>query len=115
MGETRRGETAVIFVSVRTGEDETGYAQAAEAMAALAACQPGYAGIESVRDGAGVGITISFWVDEDAALRWRDNPDHVAIRNSGRAIWYESYQVFVAKIERGYRWTKKGPAQMDQP
>lgn len=41
---------AVIFTSVRTDKDESGYAAMAERMAELAAGQPGFLGMESVRE-----------------------------------------------------------------
>jgi len=104
MDDDRSGCIAVIFMSHRTDVDDSGYAAAAAAMDALAARQPGYRGVDSVRDGDGVGITVSYWADDDAARAWRDHPDHVAIRNEGRARWYDAYSVTVARVERGYRW-----------
>jgi heme-degrading monooxygenase HmoA len=115
MNETSRGHVAVIFMSVRTVADDAGYTEAAAAMEALAAKQPGYLGIESTRGPDRFGITVSFWEDEAAAIRWRDQPDHAAIRDRGRAIWYESCRTIVTHVERDYRWTKKGPVREDQP
>src|SRR5437868_5099235 len=40
---------AVVFTSVRTDEDETGYAATADRMVELAAEQPGFLGIDSAR------------------------------------------------------------------
>lgn len=106
MKPTRTGQIAVIFASLRTDEDESGYAQAADAMEQLAARQPGYCGLVSTRGADGFGITISYWSDHDSAHAWRDNPEHRAIREKGRAVWYSSYDVQVARVERGYDWTK---------
>lgn len=106
MEHGRIGQVAVIFVSQRTDEDTEGYAQAAEAMAALAAQQPGYAGVDSVRDSAGLGITVSYWVDDASAKAWRDNPEHARIRDLGRARWYDWYTLEVTRVERGYRWSR---------
>jgi len=103
--DRRSGEVAVIFASWRTGADEGGYAAAAAAMEALAARQPGYRGIESARGPDGFGITVSYWADEAAATAWRDQPDHAAIRDAGRARWYRRYTVTVARVERDYGWT----------
>jgi heme-degrading monooxygenase HmoA len=50
----------VIFSSLRTESDRDDGAMA-ERMAALAAEQPGYLGVESARDG--LGITVSYWRD----------------------------------------------------
>ena len=106
MRHPREGQVAVIFVSQRTRDDADGYAAAAEAMAALAAQQPGYAGIESVRDETGLGITISYWADDASAKAWRDHPEHARIRDLGRARWYEWYALEVTRVERGYRWSR---------
>ena len=48
---------AVIFTSVRTTIDE-GYVETAEKMVALASEQPGFLGVESVREEGGLGITV---------------------------------------------------------
>ncbi|MGN6373944.1 MAG: antibiotic biosynthesis monooxygenase family protein [Sphingomonas sp.] len=96
----------MIFLSQRTGEDDAGYAAAAEAMDALAAAQPGYRGIASVREAGGLGITVSYWADEASARAWRDHPDHRRIRETGRGRWYEHYTVDVAAVTRSYDWAR---------
>lgn len=106
MGEDRIGQIAVLFVSKRTDEDDTGYAAAAAAMDVLAAAQPGYCGIESQRGDAGIGITISYWADDASAAAWRDHPEHAAIRDQGRARWYAWYEVIVTRVERSYAWRR---------
>ena len=95
---------AVIFVSRRRDLDPAGYAAAAAAMDELAACQPGYRGVESVGEPDGAGITVSYWADDAAAIAWRDHPEHRAIRDRGRDRWYDRYEVVVARVERDYRW-----------
>lgn len=97
---------AVIFSSQRTKADDAGYQAAAQEMEILAAKQPGYISIESARDIDGFGITVSYWADEESARAWRDHPRHSEIRELGRALWYESYQLTVADMVRNYGWTK---------
>ena len=106
MPDQRIGQIAVIFTATRTAADDAGYAVAAAAMDALAAVQPGYRGVASVRGGDGVGITVSYWVDDAAAVAWRDHPDHSATRDRGRARWYADYSIVVARVERDYEWTR---------
>lgn len=106
MDKARVGQVAVIFASVRTGEDEAGYQAAAAAMAALAAQQPGYCGMVSTRGPDGMGMTVSYWTDEPSAAAWRDDPTHKAVRDAGRDRWYSSYTLDVALISRHYDWTK---------
>jgi heme-degrading monooxygenase HmoA len=106
MNQERTGEIAVIFVSFRNDANAVGYGEAAAAMGTLAAAQPGYRGVDSAREAGGMGITVSYWTDDAAAIAWRDNPDHAAIRESGRTLWYDSYTVTVARIERAYSWAR---------
>jgi heme-degrading monooxygenase HmoA len=100
------GAIAVIFLSGLSGADPEGYARAAGAMEAAAAERDGYLGIDSTRGADGVGITISWWRDEAAALAWRDDPDHARIRDRGRAVWYDWYRVIVTTVDRAYDWTR---------
>ena len=100
------GTVAVIFINRRTADDPDGYGAAAAAMDALASQQPGYRGIDSVRGADGVGITVSYWADDATAKAWRDNPEHAAIRDRGRAHWYDWYNLHVAEVTRSYDWVK---------
>ena len=106
MRDERHGQTVVIFLSRRTDADAAGYGAAADAMETLAAAQPGYRGLDSVRGTDGVGITLSYWADEASALAWKNHPEHKAIRDAGRDRWYDRYEVVVAEVARDYRWTK---------
>jgi heme-degrading monooxygenase HmoA len=91
--------TAVIFTSVRTAGDQ-GYDAMADAMAELAARQPGYLGMESAREG--IGITVSYWRDEDAARAWKDVAAHRIAQARGRERWYADYRVRIATVHRDY-------------
>jgi heme-degrading monooxygenase HmoA len=106
MAEDRTGQTVVMFVSARTHVDEAGYAAAGDAMAALAAEQPGYRGMDSTRGPDGVGITLSYWADEASAIAWRQHPEHAAIREAGRGRWYRWYELHVGSVGRSYSWTR---------
>jgi len=102
----RTGQVAVIFIAQRSEKDESGYAAAAATMDALAARQPGYRGIDSVRDTTGLGITVSYWADEASAIAWRKHPEHAATRESGRGLWYDHYTLHVAAVTRSYGWRR---------
>jgi len=96
------GSIAVIFVSRRTSGDDAGYAAAADAMGTLAARQPGYLGIDSVRGADGVGITVSYWADDASARAWHAHPDHAAVRAKGHADWYDGWHIVVGEVVRAY-------------
>jgi len=90
---------AVVFTSLRTDGDH-GYAAMTARMEQLAAEQPGYLGIESARDK--LGITVSYWVDEDAARAWKQVAEHLVAQRRGREAWYADYRVRVAVVQRDY-------------
>jgi heme-degrading monooxygenase HmoA len=92
---------AVIFASQRTPGDD-GYGATADRMIELAARQPGFLGIESTRDEAGFGITVSSWESEAAIAAWRADAEHADARREGRERWYEHFELRVAKVERAY-------------
>jgi heme-degrading monooxygenase HmoA len=88
---------AVIFTSLRT-EGDNGYGEMADRMNELAAQQPGFLGIESVRDG--LGITVSYWDSLEAIKHWKANLEHQEAQKSGRDRWYSAFKVRIAKVER---------------
>ena len=92
---------AVIFTAQRRAGD-FGYDAMAEKMAALAAEQPGYLGVETTRDDAGLGITVSYWTDEAAIANWKAVSEHAFAQKMGREKWYRYYTLRVARIERAY-------------
>ncbi|MDC8784837.1 antibiotic biosynthesis monooxygenase family protein [Roseateles koreensis] len=99
-----------MFTSQRTAGD-AGYGDTGERMAALAAEQTGYLGVESARDASGLGITISYWRSEADIAAWRRHAEHQLARDQGRRDWYQHYTVRVAKVERAYGWSRAdGPA-----
>lgn len=104
-GEARISETppppyvAVIFTSLRTPGDN-GYDETATAMADLACEQVGYLGIESAREE--LGITVSYWRDEQAARRWKQVAEHLVAQRRGLDTWYRDYRVRVATVARDY-------------
>jgi heme-degrading monooxygenase HmoA len=96
---------AVIFTSLRT-EGDAGYAETAKAMDELATRQPGYLGVESAREPDGLGITVSYWQDEDAARAWKLVAEHLLAQRRGRETWYSEYRVRVATVGRDYGFAR---------
>jgi heme-degrading monooxygenase HmoA len=97
----------VTFSSQRT-EGDHGYSAMADEMVAMAERQPGYLGHESARGADGFGITNSFWTDEDAIRAWKADLDHLEAQRRGRAEWYTTYAVRVARVERAYSFARAG-------
>jgi heme-degrading monooxygenase HmoA len=92
----------VVAFSSQRAEGDDGYAAMAEAMVALAAKQPGFLGVESVRGADGFGITNSYFTDEAAILAWKADLKHLAAQKAGIERWYAHYELRVAKVERAY-------------
>jgi heme-degrading monooxygenase HmoA len=95
---------AVIFSNQRTDGDN-GYGATGERMVELAAQQPRYLGVESVRGADGFGITVSYWESEAAIANWKANAEHRAAQTTGWSTWYKHFELRVAKVERAYAMT----------
>lgn len=91
----------VIFSSVRTGPDAA-YDEMAAALAARVGRQPGFLGLDSVRDSEGFGITTSYFSDEAAISVWKADADHAVAQKLGKERWYKEYRVRIARVERDY-------------
>jgi len=92
---------AVIFASLRDDRDEQAYRQTAARMLELAAGQPGFLGVDSARSD-GMGITVSYWQDQEAIKAWKHQVEHTEARRMGREKWYREYTLRVARVERTY-------------
>lgn len=92
---------AVIFTSVLSSNQE-GYQEMGVRLAQIAPSQPGFLGIESVRDVEGNGITVSYWESLEAIREWKLQADHQEAQKRGRLDWYWQYCTRISKVERVY-------------
>ncbi len=92
---------AVIFTN-RLNEEHDGYQDKAGRMVDLALKQPGCLGVESSRDEEGLGITVSYWMDEDSIRAWKAETQHLIAQKLGIEKWYAHFELRVAKVERAY-------------
>ncbi|MEZ7278641.1 antibiotic biosynthesis monooxygenase [Pseudoalteromonas sp. 68 DY56-GL68] len=90
---------AVIFTNTLS-DDTAGYEKMAIRMVELAEQQPGYLGMESVRDS--LGITVSYWQNLDAIKSWKQNVEHLTAQQLGKDKWYSAFTTRIAKVERDY-------------
>lgn len=93
---------AVVFSSVRTAVDLTGYEAMAARMVDLARSMPGFLGMESVRGADGFGITVSYWDSEESIRHWHQHAEHLHAQHLGRSVWYARFHLRVCKVERAY-------------
>jgi heme-degrading monooxygenase HmoA len=93
---------AVIFSAKHSGQARAAYDGTAERMIELAVRQPGFLGMETVRGDDGFGITVSYWMSDDAIAAWKAHAEHTAAQEAGKSTWYDHYELRVAKVERAY-------------
>jgi heme-degrading monooxygenase HmoA len=91
---------AVIFTSQRSTVESAEYDAMSETLERLAREQPGFLGIESVRDESGLGITVSYWRDEASIAAWKAHAVHREAQEKGKTRWYVDYAIRVARVER---------------
>ncbi|MFF5365987.1 antibiotic biosynthesis monooxygenase family protein [Streptomyces sp. NPDC013187] len=88
-----------VFTAVRT-QDQHGYSETAARMEDLVKDVPGFLGMDYAQTPGGPAITVGYFRDADALTQWRCNAEHRAAQMRGRAQWYQSYTLHVAKVER---------------
>ncbi|MER6154204.1 antibiotic biosynthesis monooxygenase [Streptomyces sp. NPDC001868] len=105
-----------VFTAVRT-QHQTGYSEVSARMEELVKDVPGYLGMDHAQTPGGLGVTVGYFRDADALTRWRTDVEHRAAQRRGRAEWYESYTLHVAKVERSHGFTRAeaAPAERPQP
>ena len=84
----------------RDGMDAAAYAADADAMAALAAAQPGYRAFKSYTADDGEVVAISEWDDEASARGWGRLAEHRAVQHKGRSDYYAEYTLFACAEPR---------------
>ncbi len=92
---------AVIFTST-LGDNDDGYDAMGQALVELADQQPGFLGIDTTRGADGLGITVSYWKDEESIQAWKAQTQHLLAQKNGIERWYSHYELRVAKVERAY-------------
>lgn len=88
------------FANRRPANAGDDYAPTAAAMWKLAAEQPGFLGVESVRDSTGTAITNSRWSSVAALINWRRLEAHQEAQQAGKDRYYDWYRLDVARVER---------------
>ena len=96
---------AVIFTSKRTDFSE-GYEEFNSKLEAIAADLPGFIIQESARTPGDIGISISYWKDEESAKAFKKVPLHIEAQKMGKEKYYEWYDVKVCKVEKHYQYKK---------
>ncbi len=96
----------VAFSSQASGEEPEAYGRTAARLVELAHGQPGCLGVESTRDRHGFGITLAYFDSEDSIRDWKAHLEHREAQKKGRALWYDRYEIRVARVERAYGFVR---------
>jgi heme-degrading monooxygenase HmoA len=99
---------AVVFTTVRT-QHQSDYSETNARMENLVMDVPGFLGMDHAQTPGGLGITVGYFRDGDALAEWRGNAEHRAAQKRGRAEWYQSYTLHVAKVERSHGFLREVP------
>jgi len=94
---------AVIFTT-KTTDNLEGYDSTSHTLEEILKDFDGYLGMDSSRNSEGIGITVSYWRDEESIKRWKMNESHSTARELGRQQWYEYYHLRVCQVVREYDW-----------
>ncbi|WP_312375314.1 antibiotic biosynthesis monooxygenase family protein [Pseudomonas oryzihabitans] len=87
----------IAFISQRA-DDDPDYEAMAARMVELAQAQPGFLGMESVRGVDGLGITLSYWIDQAAVAAWGTHPEHRRAQRLGHERWYRWHDTRVMRL-----------------
>jgi heme-degrading monooxygenase HmoA len=94
-----------VFTALRT-LSQGGYSETGARMEDLVKEIPGYLGADHAQTPGGLGITVGYFRDADALTEWRTDAEHRAAQERGRAEWYRSYTLHVAKVERSHGFVR---------
>ena len=60
-------------------------------------------------------LSLSFWRDEEAIARWRQQPQHHAAQRAGRERIFRDYRIRVAAVARDYGMYERAQAPQQMP
>jgi heme-degrading monooxygenase HmoA len=60
-------------------------------------------------------LSLSFWRDEDAIARWRQQEQHQAAQRAGRDRIFRDYRIRVAAVMRDYGMYERAEAPQQMP
>ena len=106
---------AVIFeVEPRTGHEQRYFEIAAELRPVLEQID-GFISVERFESLTKKGryLSLSFWRDEEAVRRWRNQPAHREGQHEGRGSVFDGYRLRIATVIRDYGMFDRAQAPGD--
>jgi heme-degrading monooxygenase HmoA len=106
---------AVIFEVTPAPGQRGAYLEAAAALKPLLAQIDGFVSIERFESLSAPGklLSLSFWRDEEAVARWRQQEAHRSTQAAGRDHVFADYRLRVAAVVRDYGMTNRAQAPAD--
>ena len=106
---------AVIFEVTPAPGQRGAYLEAAAALKPLLAQIDGFVSIERFESLSEPGklLSLSFWRDEEAVARWRQQEAHRSTQAAGRDHVFADYRLRVAEVVRDYGMTNRAQAPAD--
>ncbi|HCN95610.1 MAG: antibiotic biosynthesis monooxygenase [Leclercia adecarboxylata] len=105
---------AVLFEARAQPAHQARYLQLAAELKPLLADIDGFIDIERFQSLTNDGkiLSLSWWRDEEAILKWKQNVFHQAAQAEGRASIFASYRIRVAQVVREYASETGGHADV---
>ena len=106
---------AVIFEVTPAPGQRSAYLDAAAALKPLLAQIDGFVSIERFESLSEPGklLSLSFWRDEEAVARWRQQEAHRSTQAAGRDHVFADYRLRVAAVVRDYGMNNRAQAPTD--
>jgi heme-degrading monooxygenase HmoA len=106
---------AVIFEVTPAPGQRSAYLDAAAALKPLLAQIDGFVSIERFESLSAPGklLSLSFWRDEEAVARWRQQEAHRSTQAAGRDHVFADYRLRVAGVVRDYGMNNRAQAPAD--
>lgn len=106
---------AVIFEVTPAPGQRGAYLDAAAALRPLLAQIDGFISIERFESLSAPGklLSLSFWRDEEAVARWRQQEAHRSTQAAGRDHVFADYRLRVAAVVRDYGMNNRAQAPAD--
>lgn len=103
---------AVIFEALPHSDRTQAYLDAAAKLRPLLADVDGFISIERFQSLSQPGriLSLSFWRDEAAVQRWRNDETHQEVQAAGRATLFADYRLRVAEVLRDYGMNDRAQA-----
>ncbi|MEO6922951.1 MAG: antibiotic biosynthesis monooxygenase [Bryocella sp.] len=95
---------AVIFEVQPHIDQKCAYLKLAEQLSPLLDQMDGFISIERFESLTSPGkiLSLSFWRDEEAVLRWRNDSEHRQVQATGREFVFADYRLHVTHVLRDY-------------